>query len=173
MMNRIKIILKCIKTILNYDLKGLPNDLMHTFNSRVYGVVFFTLILMFLTGLLICFLISIMTKTDNILRVFPFYVLSMSLNSALLFKRPHYFCVDKHPMRGLKIFLFIISGPFGLIKAAHLLMCMMLILDPDQFNTVSKNPSDIWGRCVRESRSGKRLDMLSLLKFQGRLRKRG
>jgi len=162
-----------IKEILKYDLRKLPQDAMCFVETKEFIIILLSIIyaiLMISVAFLLVKLIRY-NMTVSIIVIPVVYLWCVAANYAVAKICKYLFYLDKYKCQptNLKIVLFILSGPFGLLKAGYLTMCLQTMLDSQQFRLISKSGSRFWHHIVEEENQESNF-LLSLAKYQKRLK---
>ena len=94
------------------------------------------------------------------------YLGTVVVNCAVIINNPYLLYLNRRPYRETCYILFIITGPFGLIKVYYILACLRLAVDKALFNTIIKRPREVW---YSEVDSDSHNFRHSLMKYQQRL----
>ena len=154
-----------IRKIMKYNLLHIPDDLLSLLGTARGEIVFLSII--YLVGIFaIAYGVVMSIKFDWRL-TFILYVFTIALNGLILHKWNLLLYLNRHPRSTFTIILFIFTGPFGLIKAGYLAVCLKLMVKRAQFKIITEEPQHVWHPLIQHNRSS---FIHSLAKYQQRLK---
>jgi len=164
--------IKKVILVFKYDLFNLPVDLYKFSDTKVFAILMISIGYIIYIGSILGLLI-LMGKA-NIMLLCAVYFLFVFINTIIKSKNKYLFCLDKHEGNVLNLVLFILSGPFGLARIAHLALCLKVVLRSRTANAVTKYPVEVWPKKIKEEQrymeESEIRFLTTLLKYQKRLK---
>jgi len=172
MFGKIKSIFNVIGKILNYDICKIPNNLSKFYKTHTFLIVLFSFWYIVFSVATIGLLIRLGQYSVEILVLVYFW--SVIFNFCLIKKRRYLFYLDKHNGHPLNSTLFTLCGPFGMLKAMYLNICIRPFVTLSNYKLVVGKRDEIWRALVVKDpnyiRNSESIFLDTLAKFQRRLK---
>lgn len=169
--------------IIKYNLANIPKDLMGFFREPNPGKIV-VLTILYLIGVIIMLALTVAgIKADTDVSAIV-YLCSLIMNLNIIVRFPHILYLNKS-RKSDSIFirlLFVLSGPFGILRACYLMACLKVMTDTElEYYHILRLYPDRWARQwereAQEERRGRvgegeypNFFILSLNKYLKRLR---
>ena len=154
-----------IYRILNYDLLNIPDDIIKSFASLRGQVIYLSILYLLWLSLTLYGLIMLVQFDLSFACII--YLITVVVNCAVIIENPYLLYLNRHPYRETAYILFVITGPFGLIKIVYILACLRLAVNKKWVDVIIKRPSEVW---YSEADDNSYNFRHSLMKYQQRLK---